>query len=204
MRSVTHYEISGLSFTPSPVWLDGDLELFAQGSEWMMIIREGWESAAGTLLAAQSQRTDTLQGTWARALARKPKGPLVFTHCRLFDAPTARTIPDTTIVVSANRIARVGRDGGVTIPENAEVIDATGKTIVPGLWDMHVHLGFETAGLLNLAGWRPGAALCRLLRHAARSGRRDVALGLVPRAMGVAAHTDQRDDDARRQYLFRP
>ena len=31
------------------------------------------------------------------------------------------------------------------------MIDATGKTILPGLWDMHVHLAFETAGLLNLA-----------------------------------------------------
>ena len=33
-RSVTHYEVSGLSFTPTPVWLDADGEIFAQGSEW--------------------------------------------------------------------------------------------------------------------------------------------------------------------------
>ena len=150
-RSVTHYEISGLSFTPIPVWLDDDGTLFAEGSEWAMVIREGWESAAQTLLAEQSRRSDDRQAQWAKTLGRRPKGDLVFTHCRLFDALTARTIPDTTIVVSANRIARVGPDGGVTIPENSEVIDATGKTILPGLWDMHVHLGFETAGLLNLA-----------------------------------------------------
>ena len=116
-----------------------------------MVIREGWESAAKPLLVEQSRRTDLVQTRWAKSLARQPKGELVFTHCRLFDAPTAQTIPDTTIVVAANRIARVGPDGGVSIPEGAEVIDATGKTILPGLWDMHVHLGFETSGLLHLA-----------------------------------------------------
>ncbi len=150
-RSVTHYEISGLSYTPIPLWLDDDGSLFAEGSEWMMVIREGWESVAEPLLAEQSRRADAMQVNWARTLARQPKGDLVFTHCRMFDAPAARTIPNTTIVVSANRIARVGPDGSVSIPENAEVIDATGKTILPGLWDMHVHLSFETDGLLHLA-----------------------------------------------------
>ena len=150
-RTVTHYEISGLSYTPMPIWLDDGGELFAQGSEWAMVIREGWESAAKPLLIEQSRRADAIQARWAKSLGQQPKGDLVFTHCRLFDAPTAQTIPNTTIVVSANRIARVGPDGSVPIPENAEVIDATGKTILPGLWDMHVHLGFETDGLLHLA-----------------------------------------------------
>jgi imidazolonepropionase-like amidohydrolase len=149
--SVTHYEISGLSYTPSPIWLDDDGALFAQGSEWSMVIREGWESAAKPLLAEQSRRADAMQAKWAKTLGRQPKGDLVFTNCRLFDAPAARTIPNSTIVVSANRITRVGPSGEVSIPENAEVIDATGKTILPGLWDMHVHLSFETDGLLHLA-----------------------------------------------------
>jgi imidazolonepropionase-like amidohydrolase len=150
-RSVTHYEISGLGFTPASLWLDDNGALFAEGSEWSMVIREGWESAAKPLLVEQSRRSDERQAQWAKTLSRRPKGDLVFTHCRLFDAAGARTIPDTTIVVSANRIAQVGPDGGVAIPENAEVVDATGKTILPGLWDMHVHLGFETSGLQNLA-----------------------------------------------------
>ena len=151
VRSVTQYEIAGLSYTPMPIWLDDDGALFAEGSDWSMVIREGWESAAKALLVEQSRRSDAMKARWAQTLARQPKGELVFTHCRLFDAPAAPTSPNTTIVVSANRIARVGPDGGVSIPANAEVIDATGKTILPGLWDMHVHLGFETDGLLHLA-----------------------------------------------------
>ena len=149
--SLTHYEICGLSFTPSPLWLDGNGELFAQGSGWVTIVREGWESATKTLLTAQSQRTDTLQETWARTLPRKPRGPLVFAHCRMFDAEAARTIPNTTIVVRGDRIAQVGQDGSVPIPEGAEVMDAASKTVLPGLWDMHVHLDSDTDGVLNIA-----------------------------------------------------
>ena len=92
-RSVTQYEISGLSYTPEPVWLDDDGTLFALGSEWSMVIREGWESAANPLLAEQSRRADAMQARWAKTLGRQPKGELVFTHCRLFDAPAARTTP---------------------------------------------------------------------------------------------------------------
>jgi imidazolonepropionase-like amidohydrolase len=150
-RTVTHYEISGLSYSPIALWLDDDGAFFAAGSEWSMVIREGWESVAKPLLVEQSRRADAMQERWAKTLARRPKGSLVLVHGRMFDASGARTIPGTTIVVTANKIAAVGPDGSIPIPENAEVIDATGKTILPGLWDMHVHLGFTTAGLLHLA-----------------------------------------------------
>ncbi len=43
-----------------------------------------------------------------------------------------------TIVVSGNRIKKIGKN--INIPKNAEVIDASGKYLIPGLWDMHVHL----------------------------------------------------------------
>src|SRR5262249_16066125 len=43
-----------------------------------------------------------------------------------------------------------GGNGQVAIPEGAEVIDAGGKTLLPGLWDMHVHLA-PNDGLLNIA-----------------------------------------------------
>ena len=61
VRSVTHYEISGLSYTPIPVWLDDDGALFARGSEWSMVIREAWESAAQPLLVEQSHRADAMR-----------------------------------------------------------------------------------------------------------------------------------------------
>ena len=43
-------------------------------------------------------------------------------------------------MIDASRIASVGKNGRIPIPENAEAVDATGKFLIPGLWDMHVHM----------------------------------------------------------------
>jgi imidazolonepropionase-like amidohydrolase len=74
----------------------------------------------------------------------------VFRHANLFDAETAASLPDSTVVVSGNRILAVGREGSVPIPPGAEVVDAQGKALLPGLWDMHVHLSGED-GVLHVA-----------------------------------------------------
>jgi imidazolonepropionase-like amidohydrolase len=46
-----------------------------------------------------------------------------------------------TVILTGNRIARIGKSHRVRIPRGAEVIRAGGKFLIPGLWDMHVHLG---------------------------------------------------------------
>ena len=44
-----------------------------------------------------------------------------------------------TVIVAGNRIADVGKTGKVRVPRNAQIIDASGKFLIPGLWDMHAH-----------------------------------------------------------------
>ena len=132
-RSVTHYEISGLSFMPSPVWLDDDGALFAQGSEWMMIVREGWESAVKTLLTAQSQRTDTLRETWARTLPRKPRGPLVFAHCRDRSTRRPRENDPRTPRLSYGRSDRAGRAQDGSVPDSQKDCRGDGCSQQDGL-----------------------------------------------------------------------
>ncbi len=69
---------------------------------------------------------------------------------KLFDPETRATNPGRTVVISGNRIVAVGKDGEVPVPQGAEVIQGGGKTLMPGLWDMHTHLG-ALDGVLNLA-----------------------------------------------------
>jgi imidazolonepropionase-like amidohydrolase len=58
--------------------------------------------------------------------------------------------PGTSVLVEGNAIRAVGPDGSLAVPEGATRIDATGRALVPGLWDMHSHP--EPAdGLLLLA-----------------------------------------------------
>src|SRR6476646_10267994 len=148
--TVTQYAIAGLGFSPFPFWLDADGKLFASVSTWSTIIQEGWESAAADLLKAQDKLENERSANLARTLARKPKGPLVFIHASLFDSESAQMLPNRTVVIVGNKITAVGADGQVPLPKNAETIDASGKTLMPGLWDMHVHVA-PGDGLLHMS-----------------------------------------------------
>lgn len=65
--------------------------------------------------------------------------PLVFTHVTVIDMTGAPPRPDMTVVITGDRITELGRSETVRAPEGAQVVDATGKFMIPGLWDMHVH-----------------------------------------------------------------
>jgi len=67
--------------------------------------------------------------------------PLVFTHATVIDATGAPAKPDMSIVIVDGRITTLGKTGKVRVPAEAEIIDATGKFLIPGLWDMHIHSG---------------------------------------------------------------
>lgn len=74
--------------------------------------------------------------TPAMALAQ----PLVFSPVTVIDVREGVARPDMTVVVTGNRITRVGRTGSVEVPAGSTVVDATGKYLMPGLWDMHAHI----------------------------------------------------------------
>lgn len=65
---------------------------------------------------------------------------LALVHARVIDMAGRETIEDGTIVVMDDRIGAVGPHTSVTVPAGARVVDLGGKTVIPGLWDMHVHL----------------------------------------------------------------
>jgi imidazolonepropionase-like amidohydrolase len=72
------------------------------------------------------------------------QGPIVFTHVTVIDGTGARPQPDRTVVITGQQIAALGRTGRVPVPAHAQVMDARGKFLIPGLWDMHVHIsGFH-------------------------------------------------------------
>jgi imidazolonepropionase-like amidohydrolase len=79
----------------------------------------------------------------AAAAAPKPLADLptlVLTHVTVLDVRNGSPDPDMTVVITGNRIAALTKTGGLQPPSGARVIDATGDYLMPGLWDMHVHL----------------------------------------------------------------
>jgi len=78
----------------------------------------------------------------ALGAASQPAPPrqTVITAVTVIDVPAGRAIPDQTVVVTGDRIARTGPRAGFKVPSGATVVDGTGKFLIPGLWDMHGHL----------------------------------------------------------------
>ena len=64
---------------------------------------------------------------------------LVFTHVTVIDATGAPAQADMTLVITGDSITEIGKAPRIRIPQGAQVVDATGKFLIPGLWDMHVH-----------------------------------------------------------------
>jgi imidazolonepropionase-like amidohydrolase len=73
------------------------------------------------------------------ASAAQPK-PLAITHVTVIDLVSKAPLPDQTVIINGDRITALGPAKRVKVPAEAEVIDATGKFLIPGLWDMHLHL----------------------------------------------------------------
>ena len=83
-----------------------------------------------------------------QARQRTQPKPLVFTHVTVIDATGAPVKPEMTVVITGDRITEFAPTKTVRVPKDAQVVDATGKFLIPGLWDMHVHwYGYDKAYL---------------------------------------------------------
>lgn len=67
---------------------------------------------------------------------------LVLKHVTVIDVKSGALLADSAIVIEGERITAVGPSASVHTPKDARVIDGTGKFLIPGLWDMHVHTIF--------------------------------------------------------------
>jgi imidazolonepropionase-like amidohydrolase len=71
---------------------------------------------------------------------RDTNGILAITHVTVIDGTGSSAKPDMTVVVSGEHIDTVSDDKSATIPKNVQVVDGTGKFLIPGLVDAHLHL----------------------------------------------------------------
>ncbi len=87
--------------------------------------------------------------------AAKPAGTIALTGARILTmaGSDAGAIDNATIVISGDRIVAVGPAGSVAVPAGAKVIDATGKTIMPGLVDAHAHGAQGQGDLVPQQNW---------------------------------------------------
>ncbi len=65
---------------------------------------------------------------------------LAIEHVTVIDVDGGPELADQTVIVKGDSISAVAKSGSVEIPKDAQRIDARGKFLIPGLWDMHTHV----------------------------------------------------------------
>ena len=147
---VTEFAITGLSFEPQTIWLDDNQRFFASPGPWFAILREGWEGTNQQLYDLQVKAQNARYERLAQELTRRPGHPVAIEHVRVFDSEQATTREDQTVVIEGEHIVQAGAAASIQAPKDAEHIDGRGKTLLPGLFDMHAHAQ-PLDGLLNIA-----------------------------------------------------
>lgn len=149
-QTVTLWAVNGVSNAPIPIWAD------AQGKFFGLTFIMGWlpdayVSEMPKLETAQSAAMSARMPTLARTLATIPATPVAFTNVKLFDADAKTFKAGQTVVVDRGKIVAVGPAASTRAPANARVIEGKGHTLVPGLWDVHMHVGDEYTLLQELS-----------------------------------------------------
>jgi len=88
-----------------------------------------------------------------------PVGRTALTGARIVTMKGDEVIEDGTVVINGNRIEAVGPRGSVAVPAGARVIDVAGKTIIPGIIDVHWHGSMGSDQIIPQQSWVNHAAL---------------------------------------------
>src|SRR4051812_44322787 len=149
-QTIVLWAVTGISTSPVALWADRNNKFFAfsVGIAWLP---DGYAGEQKKIEDAQAKALAAQAPGLAKALTTVPSGPVAFTGVRLFDADATRFLNDQTVVVDKGAIAAVGARSSVTVPAGAQVVDGSGKTLIPGLWDCHMHVGDDFTGLQELS-----------------------------------------------------
>lgn len=79
-------------------------------------------------------------GTGYASMEPATRQTLVLQHATIVDVRSGKLINDQTIIIKDNKISHIGNSRETAIPDYAQVRDAKGQYVIPGLWDMHIHL----------------------------------------------------------------
>jgi hypothetical protein len=201
------YALTGVTWSRETMWMDSRQRLVAlvthyQSNDVPMpieVVRDGYMAALPFFLRKAVDGDEAAyMNRLAESLAQHRTQTVVLVGGTLVDGTGSAPVADAVIVIKGDRIAAAGRRSELAIPADAEAIDVTGQTVLPGLWDMHLH-SFSTEWVLGeFAGGITTARDCgsqidfiTAVRDAIRSGR-----GVGPRLLLVGTMDTTGDSES--------
>jgi imidazolonepropionase-like amidohydrolase len=148
-RTVKLAYITGFGFAPSPVWLDENDRFFGSAGV-ISLLPAGYEKAGPKLKVIQEETTAALVRDVARQfLSPANRAPTLVDNVLLFDSVAGRYVPGRAVLIEGGKVKTVAAAGSIKPPAGGTVIDGRGKTLLPGLWDSHLHVGGDDWNLLQ-------------------------------------------------------
>jgi imidazolonepropionase-like amidohydrolase len=160
------YALTGRSWGRETFWIDEDADASAKAKGRLAAFKavdaefdhfeasgRGYSDAIGKLVASSAADGVAALREQSRSALAEPVSavPVAYVGATLLDGTGGPAVPDSVVVVDRGRIAAAGARDRVEIPAGARRIEAAGKTIVPGLWDMHAHFEQVEWGPVYLA-----------------------------------------------------
>jgi imidazolonepropionase-like amidohydrolase len=151
------YTVANLMFGREVLWMDSEGRLaaamtFAGGLPMEAVLAEYEPALAQLYRAGVSQQMADLAAL-GRQVAPEKTGAYAIVGATLIDATGRPPITGSVVIVREGRIAAAGAGADVNVPRGMPVLDGKGKTLLPGLWEMHTHFsGVEFGPALLAAG----------------------------------------------------
>ena len=155
-EKLERYTIEGLIWGRETLWFDSSRNLVSAITtdaefDHFEAIREGYEAALGDFVSRAGTDGMSALAEMSKGIPGSHASTLAIVGATLIDGTGAAPVPDSVVVIENGRISAAGPRANVMIPHDAKVIDAQGKTILPGLWDMHAHFEQVEWGPIYLA-----------------------------------------------------
>lgn len=141
--------VRGLGFSPSPMWLDSDDHFFGVAGD-MALLPEGYEAYSPKLKVIQDRAiADMVRDVAHQFLAPANRTPTLVDNVLLFDSVAGQYLPNRAVLIADGKVVAAGAANSIPAPAGSTVIDGRGKTLLPGLWDSHQHVGGDDWNLLQ-------------------------------------------------------
>jgi imidazolonepropionase-like amidohydrolase len=150
------FTIEGLIWGRETLWFDANRNLVAAVTtdaefDHFEAIREGYESGLGTFVGLAGSDGMAALAEISKGISGSRAEKIALVGGTLIDGTGRDPVPDSVVVIEKGRIVDAGPKSRVKIPNGAQKVDARGKTILPGLWDMHAHFEQVEWGPIYLA-----------------------------------------------------